>query len=279
MDKPIETKGIVEYDATSAMQLTQQSEAALSSARDLVIDSADMYQIAADELKEIKALQKRIEEKRTAITGPLNGVLKAVNDLFRAPAAFLTQAEAAVKKPMVEWMTEQERLAAVARREAEEKARRERERLADIQRKADEAQRAAANASRRAHEEAQRLAREGDAEAAAVAQQEAQEQADVAEAAQSQADEAAFSAEIVTFAPAAEAQAKVSGISGRVTYSAHVDDLLALIKAVAAGTAPIQAICADEKFLGSQARAFKKAGDLYPGVSIRAERIISARSA
>ena len=275
----IETKGVVEYDATSATTLTQASEAALSSAKDLVIDSADMYQIAAEELREIKAMQKRVEEQRTKITVPLNAALKAVNDLFRAPAAFLVQAEAAVKKPMVEWTTEQERLAAVARREAEEQARKERERLAAIQREAEEAQRRAAEASRKAHEEAQRLAAAGDAAAAVAAQQEAQAQAEVAEAAQSQAEEAAFTADIVTFAPAAEAPAKVSGISGRVTYSAHVDDLLALIKAVAAGTAPIQAICADEKFLGAQARAFKRSGDLYPGVSIRAERIISARSA
>ncbi len=278
MDK-IETKGVVEYDATSAMALALQSEAALSSAKDLVIDSADMYQIAAEELREIKAMQKRVEEKRTAITVPLNAALKAVNDLFRAPAAFLVQAEAAVKKPMVEWTNEQERLAAVARREAEEQARKERERLAAIQREAEEAQRRAAEASRKAHEEAQRLAAAGDAAAAVAAQQEAQAQAEVAEAAQSDAQDAAFTAEIVTFAPTVAAAAKVSGISGRITYSAHVDDLLALIKAVAAGTAPIQAICADEKFIGAQARAFKRAGDLYPGVSIRAERIISARSA
>lgn len=88
-----------------------------------------------------------------------------------------------------------------------------------------------------------------------------------------------MTAEIVTFAPAVAAPAKVTGIAGRVTYSAEVVDLMALIQAVAAGKAPIQAIAADEKFLGAQARAFKSPGDLYPGVMCRAERGISARAA
>lgn len=90
---------------------------------------------------------------------------------------------------------------------------------------------------------------------------------------------AAVTANVVTAAPAVEAPAKVSGISGRMTFSAEVTDLMELVKAVAAGTAPIEAIQADTKFLGAQARAFKKAGQLYPGVMAVAERSISARAA
>ena len=71
----------------------------------------------------------------------------------------------------------------------------------------------------------------------------------------------------------------MSGISGRVTYAAHVDDLMTLVKAVAEGKAPLEAIGANDKFLGAQARAFKKSGPLYPGVTAIAERGIAARAA
>lgn len=109
----IEPKGTVAYDATSASALTLQATAAFTSLSELVIDSDDMYQIAADELKAVKGLQKTVEERRTAITGPINIALKSVNDLFRAPKEYLEKAEAAVKRSMVTWSTEQERLAAV----------------------------------------------------------------------------------------------------------------------------------------------------------------------
>ena len=65
-------RGHVEYDASPAIVLSNQARAALESATDLVIDSPTMYELASDELRQIKALQKTVEEKRTAITGPLN---------------------------------------------------------------------------------------------------------------------------------------------------------------------------------------------------------------
>jgi hypothetical protein len=64
-----------------------------------------------------------------------------------------------------------------------------------------------------------------------------------------------------------------------MTYSAEVTNLLELVQAVAAGQAPLEALQAETKFLGAQARAFKKAGQLYPGVMAVAERSIAARAA
>lgn len=119
--------------------------------------------------------------------------------------------------------------------------------------------------------EAAAAAAAGDAEAAARAQAEA-------EALQAQAAAAALTAQVVTVVPEVEAQAKVAGISGRVSYSAEVIDLLELVKAVAAGKAPIECVLADAKFLNAQARAFKKEGQLFPGVNIKAERSIAARA-
>lgn len=261
----IQTTNTVSYDASSAIVLAGKAQNALASASDFVIDSHTMFELASDDLKQVKALQKEVEETRTSITGPLNQAVKAVNDLFRSPKEYLDRAEATLKRAMVTWTTEQERLAAIARAEAEAAARAERERLAALEREQ-------AEAARKAQEEAQAAAAAGDQEAAQRAMAEA-------EAAQQQAAVAAMTAQVVTAAPAVEAPAKVTGISGRMTYSAEVTDLLALVQAVAAGTAPLEAIQADTKFLGAQARAFKKAGQLYPGVMAVAERSISARAA
>lgn len=259
------TQDTVTYDASSAIVLTTQAQAALTNASDYVIDSLTMFELAGEDLKRIKALQKEVEDKRTSITGPLNQAVKAVNDLFRAPKTYLDTAESTLKKAISVWLTEQERLAAEARRMAEEAARVERERLAAIEREQQEA-------ARLAQEEAQAAAEAGDTEAAQRAMTEAAQ-------CQEQAAVAAITASVVTAAPAIETPTKVAGISGRVNYSAEVNSLMDLVKAVAEGKAPIEAIQADMKFLGAQARAFKKAGQLYPGVNAVAERGISARAA
>jgi colicin import membrane protein len=261
----METTKTVTYDASAALVLANNAQQALANAKDYVIDSPTMMELASDDLRHIKALQKEVEEKRTSITGPLNQAVKAVNDLFRAPKEFLDTAEATLKRAMVTYTSEQERLAAEARRQAEAEARAERERLAKIEREQ-------AEAARKAQQEAQAAAAAGNQEAAAAAQAAADE-------AQQQAEVAAMTATVMTVAPVVEAPAKVSGISSRMTYSAEVTDLMELVKAVAAGTAPIQCLQADAKFLGAQARAFKKAGTLYPGVVAIEERSIAARAA
>lgn len=260
----LKTTDTVTYDASAALVLASKAQQALTGAADYVIDSPTMFELAGDDLKAIKALQKEVEEKRTSITGPLNQAVKAVNDLFRPAKDHLDKAEATLKRAMVTYSTEQERLAAEARRKAEAEARAERERLAAIEREQ-------AKAAARAQAEAAAAAAAGDAEAAARAQAEA-------EALQAQAAAAALTAQVVTVVPEVEAQAKVAGISGRVSYSAEVIDLLELVKAVAAGKAPIECVLADTKFLNAQARAFKKEGQLFPGVNIKAERSISARA-
>ncbi len=272
-------KGAVPYDASSALALNTKAGSLLAGAKDYVIDSDDMLDLAGQDLREVKALQKQTEEQRTAITGPLNSALRAVNDLFRAPATYLEQAESVLKRAMVTYTTEQERIAAEARRRADAEARAERERQAAIERANREAAQMAERRAREAEQQALAAAAAGDAKAAAAAQAEVAAQVEQAAAANAEAEAAAQVAEIVSMAPAVLAPAKVTGISGRVNYSAQVDDLMVLIKAVAAGEAPIECITADTKFLGAQARAFKRAGQLFPGVSAVAERSISARAA
>lgn len=258
------TSQTVTYDSSAAIVLATRAQNALTSASDFVIDSQTMFELASDDLKQVKALQKEVEEKRTGITGPLNQAVKAVNDLFRSPKEYLDKAEATLKRAMVTWATEQERLAAIARAEAEAAARAERQRLVALEREQQEV-------ALKAQEEAQAAAASGDQETAQRAMAES-------EAAQQQAAVTALTAQVMTLTPVAESPARVAGISSRFTYSAEVTNLLELVQAVATGTAPLEALQADNKFLGAQARAFKKAGQLYPGVIAVAERNIAARS-
>lgn len=245
------TTQTVTIDTASAAELTETSKSILESAVGMVVDSPTMLEIASEDLKNVVTLEKAVEAQRTSITKPLNDALKAVNALFKAPAEYLGQAKADLKRAILTYTAEQERLAAAARREAEKKAQAERDRLA-------------AEAAKQA-EEAKAAAAAGDHETAAALEETAESNAQLAE--------------VLTFTPAVIEAPKVSGISGQTRYSAKVEDLLALVKAVAAGNAPIEAIAADEKFLNAQARAYKKVGQLYPGVTVVAERTLSARFA
>lgn len=260
----IKTNDTVTYDAAAALVLAKQAETALDNAKDYVIDSDTMLDLAGEDLKRIKTLQKQVEEKRKSITEPLNQAVKAVNDLFRSPKDYLEKAEATLKSSILTYTAEQEKIAAKARAEAEAVARAERERLAAIEQEKYEA-------AKKAQAEAQAAASKGDSEAAEKAMAAAQQ-------AEAEALALQMTQQVVTVAPTVEAQ-KVSGISGRVTYSAEVYDLKALIAAVAEGKAPIESLQADTKFLGAQARAFKKAGELYPGVTSIASRGLAARAA
>lgn len=260
----MQTTDTISYDASPAIELAGRAQQMLDSATDFVIDSPALFDLASDDLRRIKALQKDVEEQRTRITGPLNQAVKAVNDLFRAPRDYLDKAERSLKRSIATWLHEQERQAAEARAQAEAQARAERERLAR-----EEA--VARAAIRQAEEKAQAAARAGNMQAATQAMQDMQ-------AAATQAEIAAMTAAVVTVPAAVEAPARAAGISGRVNYAAEVQDMLALVQAVAAGQAPIECVVPDMKFLGAQARAFKRAGPLYPGVVVTAARTIAARA-
>ena len=243
----------VQYDTSIAIVLAGKAQRSLATAVAYHIDSPELAELAAEDLRSIKTLQKEVEAQRTSITGPLNEAVKAVNTLFKSPKEYLDQAEVTLKRALLAWTDEQERLAAIARAKAEAEAEAERARLA-------------AEA-----EEKMQIAQ-------TLADSEVSSAEDV-EQAQAEAMAAIVASNVVTFTPAHESPTKMAGISGRVTYSATVTDLMELVKAVAAGQAPIESIQADTKFLNAQARAFKKSGALYPGVVSNAERGLSARTA
>lgn len=123
--KPINTNSANEI-SVQANDLTKQVNA-------LTIKNQESYEGAAELLRTVKALSKKLEDTRKSITSPLDVAKKAVMDLFRAPSDVLETAEKKIKASMISYANEQERIRqeqeAKLRRDADEKARKERERL------------------------------------------------------------------------------------------------------------------------------------------------------
>lgn len=278
MSDTVQTQGQLVYDASSAIVFTGQAQRALANAADFTIDSDEMLEAAGDDLRSVKGLQKKVEETRTSITGPLNQAIRAINDLFRQPASYLEQAEGKLKGAMLTYTQEQQRLADIARRQAEELARQERERLAAEQRKQEESARAAAQAAAEAQRAAQEAAAKGDAEAMAIASAEAAKQAEVAEAAAAEAQATAITSAVVSMPAAVQAPAKVTGISTSKSIDFEVVDLHALIVHIAAHPELISLVVADNVKLRNQVRATGMNTNL-PGVRVFQKSTMSARAA
>lgn len=272
------TQGQVAYDASVAIVLSGQAQRALTNATDFIVDSDDMLAMAGDDLKAVKALQKQVEEKRTSITGPLNQAVKAINDLFRAPADYLKQAETSLKSAMLTYTDERERKAAEARRAAEELARQERERLAEQERQQQAAAREAEAAAERARQEAGAAAAAGDQAAAEEAQRRADEQAQAAQAAQAEALATAQTAEVISMPPAVQAAPKVRGVSTSTSVDYEVTSLHDLVKHIGQHPELLSLVAADSVKLRAYVRGLGLNTNL-PGVRVFEKKTMSARAA
>ncbi|QYY30271.1 hypothetical protein K2O51_23150 [Cupriavidus pinatubonensis] len=274
MSDTTNTQGSVAYDASDAVVLGTKAQRMLTAAQGYAIDSPTMYELAAEDLRAVKLLAKDVEEKRTAITGPLNQAVKAVNDLFRAPKTYLEQAESTLKGAMLTYDREQQRKADEARREAERKAREERER---IEAEARAVEKAAAEEAERIAAEANAAAASGNAKKAAELEQQA---IATAEAGANEARSLELSAELVTAAPApvATSAPKVAGLSTRQNWKARLTDKMALIRFVAEHPEHQHLLDVNQSALNQLAKAQKDAMRL-PGVEAYPDAVMSARAA
>jgi len=273
-------KGAVTFDASMLPIFVQRANTMRIEAADYLVDSPAMAELASERLVQIASLKKQIEQARTDVAGPIHKAWKNALAWFKPAEDAIDQADSAMRKALGRWKTEQERIAAAERAERERIAREERQRLEAQEREAAAAAMAARREAERKIQEAEAAARAGDDDKAEELQQQAESQAANAEAAQARAATIAQEAAVVTVAPPTLAVVpKLAGVSGRMTYSAHVEDLQLLVKAIAEGKAPIEAIQPNTVFLGQQARAFKRAGALYPGVTVTAESALSVRAA
>jgi site-specific DNA-cytosine methylase len=98
----------------------------------LKISDQSTYTQAGEWLKSIKGFLKVIEAARVKVTGPLNEALKARNAEARDTAQPLLDAEAKIKRAMIAYSDEQDRLQREEQRREDELAERERARLQEI---------------------------------------------------------------------------------------------------------------------------------------------------
>lgn len=88
------------------------------------------YADAGEVLKRIKGHQKKLEDTEMSMTRPINAGLKMIRDFFRSPRESAARAEGIVKRSMLAYSQEQERLRREEQLKAEERARKEQEKLA-----------------------------------------------------------------------------------------------------------------------------------------------------
>jgi hypothetical protein len=229
-------------------------------ARDLVVATESDYSQAAERLKSVKAAQKRLEDKRTAITRPMQTSLKAVLDLFRTPGDTLKQAEDTIKSKLNGYTAEQERIRREQQAKLDAEAKAERDRL---QRLADEAAAKARAEEKRLRDEAEEAAAAGRAEEAAKLEAKAAkvvEKADV-KAAQLQDRAAATVAPVI-----ASNRPVVAGISSRQVWKHRVTQ---------PSLVPDEYKLIDDAKLGAYGRAMKQDAKV-PGVEFYPEDVMAA---
>lgn len=248
------TKDIIaiQSEAGKAMTLAQAYE----------IDSPETYSMAGTDLQAIKSRLKAVDEQRKSITRPLDEAKRAIMALFEAPTKFLTDAESLLKSKMLAFNDEQERKQRVLQAELEEKARKERERLAAE----------AAKAQAKAEEEA-RLLREK-AEAAKAAGN-AAKAAELAAKAESRIEAAAEKVEeiqhqqAVTVAPVVNIpKGEAKGTAMREEWDFEITDRNAI---------PREFLIPDEKTIRAMVKA-RKGETNIPGIRVFSKRNLAARA-
>lgn len=245
----IQTSPEVEAVASETRSLSEAVDA-------FVVDSHEMFELAGEQLRQVKSLQKRIEETRFSMTRPIDAAKQAVMKFWRPFEEQAAATESALKSKMLAFQRETER----QRREELERVRREEE----ARRAEDLRQAEAAAAAARA--DAEKAIEAGDIAAA----EESAQAADVIE------QQAALVADSPIIVAPITAAAKAAGISTRDNWKAEVIDFAALVKAAAERPDLLALLKPDESALRKMAGALKS-GAAIPGVRVWNEPTMAAR--
>ena len=209
----------------------RRNEGAVRTAESFVIDSQEMADIASSELKALSVADKKIEELYKGFVLPANQIIENARALFNPARRAIEAAKDIIKGKLLTYTSEREKVAAEARRKADEEARLLRQKADEDAAK--ERARAKAIAEQKLKEamEAEAARRkaelEGNAKAMAKAaaesaklQEQAQAAIDTGEAKANQAQLEAASA--VPSVPVPTAQ-KVEGFSKRDNWTAEIE--------------------------------------------------------
>lgn len=219
------------------------------------VNTQQTYEFAAALRGDMKKMLKEVDEKRKAITSPLDVAKKAVMELFKPVETGLDNCIRHVDGLLISYTTGQEKI----RLEQEEKLRKQAEAEERKQREAKEAQeRAWREKQEAAQKEAERLAKAGKQAEAAKATAEAEKAAQKAEERRQQA------AEVQVVAPTlASSVGKVEGLSFRTNWKMRILDVSLI---------PREYLIPDEKKLNNL--SVSSQGSLkIPGVEFYSEKI------
>lgn len=241
------TETVVRIPQPDQAALKLQAERAVIMAESFVLETADDAELAGEELRSIVTRKKVLEEQRMDITRPLDAAKKAIMELFRQPIERLTFAESVLKRAIGGWHEAQEAKRIAEQRELEAQA------AAERARQQEEADRLAA--------EARALEAAGMTEGAAELQRHAVAAAQVTQ---------------MIVAPAAQAPAKVTGVSSSKRTDFEVTDKLALLQHVLQNPALINLVSIDAVALRRYVGALGE-GAAIPGVRIFAKTQVAAR--
>ena len=125
----MEKQIVVEPISTEvAVRAQEEAPAILKKAEAVVIFNQDQYEGANSVLKTVKGKYRDLDSIRKEITKPLDQAKRVVMDLFREPLETLAKAESIIKRAMITYSDEQDRLRIEEQRKLEAKARAEEER-------------------------------------------------------------------------------------------------------------------------------------------------------
>ena len=146
-----------------AEEMAQEASNVLVTYQNSKIANNDQYTKAGEVLKEIKTRIKALDEERKSMTKPIDESKSRIMNFFRKPIGWLQDAESAIKRAMLSFQQEQDRIRREQERklaqEASEREEREKKRLEARALKADEkGQEAKAEALREQKEEVQHQA-------------------------------------------------------------------------------------------------------------------------
>jgi len=228
----------IEYDRPDAGELLESAVTVLTISTAIDIASPAMYDLAAEQLRDVKDAIKTHTERRLGITRKMDDLKKDVMSLFTPALTKLEEAKTYLEGAMLSY-----------NRRIEEERRIEQKKLDD----------AANAAKKRLEEEARRVQQEAENLAKQARGAKAKEEAAAAVARAAEEAEAIRLTASVVVAPQAAVQAPIAaGTSTRKTWKGRCDDKLALVKFVAEHPEYISLLEVDTTALNSLAKSQKE---------------------
>lgn len=251
----VEGRTVLTIDAPGDAKLLTPAQGVLMEAKDLIVDSPDMKQIAAELLAKIIGTRKHLNDERMELTRPLDELKAKLIGKYQPALTALQEAETVLKTGPTGILQYDQRVA----RERQE----EENRQAEIRRRESAAADAAAAkikaegeaAAQKLRDEATAAAAAGDVGKAAKLEVQAANKIEASEIKALERVEAVHTLPVYVAPP----PPKVSGLNNAKTYNGRCVSVLELAKFVVANPAFINLLQCNQTALNAQAKSMKDA--------------------